>query len=162
MVCGEPAACYVEATFVLTPTSAKILERIGGNAGLVVGAGVEAFLADRIRISCPLCYKHRTHWRKKRWWMALGWLAIVILTFLGCAGGLGLFFAERTSSLAITGGALLGMLLGFLLWFGVLVYLDRTRVRATAWTGESVTFDQVSDAFARAVMGQTADSKGAR
>ena len=114
-------------------------------AGVALAAAV--MLNQEVRMSCPVCSDHRTHWSRLVWFASLGWLLIAA----GAGVGLGIAFAADLDTRWIIVLGVGGGLIGVALYVIPLVYTATTRVAVDSITEDSIRFKRVSSAFARAV-----------
>jgi hypothetical protein len=145
IVCGARATECVNKTFSHTPDWVQYLYF----AGIFPGMIAEHFCAKEMRVSCPVCPKHRTHWSKLVWFASAGWLLALPLALLGLALGAVIFpVAEARTVEVVAAGAILGLII----WLTIVIRLAGTRVKVSniSSTGGEITFERVSDAFAAA------------
>ena len=145
MVCGEPTTECVDKTFSHTPEWVEYLYLAGGLPGLIG----EHFFGKEMRVSCPVCPQHRDHWSQLIWVASVGWLLGVPFALVGLALGAAIFPAgdPRTIGLVVAGAVT-----GLVIWIVYVSRLAITRVKVSniSNTGDEITFERVSDAFARA------------
>ena len=143
IVCGEPTTECVNKTFSHTPQWIEYLYF----AGIFPGMIAEQFFGKEMRVSCPVCPKHRTHWSKLVWVASVGWLLGVPFALVGLALGAAIFPVAdpRTVGLVVAGAVT-----GLVIWIAFVTRLAVTRVKVSKITGDEITFERVSDAFARA------------
>lgn len=145
MVCGQPATECVNKTFSHTPPWVEYLYFAGVFPGMIA----EHFFAKEMRVSCPVCSRHRRHWSAFVLTAGLGWLLAVPFSLIGYALGATIFPAGDART--IFGVVFAGAVLGLIIWITFVVRLALTRVKVANITsaGDAITFERVSDAFAR-------------
>jgi tRNA A-37 threonylcarbamoyl transferase component Bud32 len=148
MVCGKPTRGRIAKKFSRHhPEWVGILIVVLFVLFFPAGILAAVMLNQEVRMSCPVCSDHRTHWSRLVWFASLGWLLIAA----GAGVGLGIVFAADLSggwavALGVGGG-----LIGVALYVIPLVYIATTRVAVESITKDSIKFKRVSSEFARAV-----------
>jgi hypothetical protein len=147
MVCGAPAPERVNRTFHHAPEWAGLLLL----AGLIPGAVALAFTSRTMRVACPVCARHRTHWSRLEWLNLLGGLIPLLLGAIGYGIGMLLRVPHREGT--VEGhwiGLAVGAGIGFIVWIAPIIYLTMTRIGAKNITLHAITFQGVAPEFARA------------
>ena len=143
MVCGESTEIRVNRTFQWAPDWAGMLTMAGGIPGFIALATT----TREFRIACPVCSRHRDHWSRFGWVCGAGWLVVLLIAATGCLAGWALDtdrLVLRIAGASVCGGVALAV------WIVIMVRMGTTRVRAAKITKDSIRFERVSQAFARA------------
>ncbi|MEQ1906057.1 MAG: hypothetical protein ABL888_17865 [Pirellulaceae bacterium] len=146
MVCGDPATGRVNKTFVYIPQWVEYLYL----AGIFPGVLAQHFFGKQMRVSCPVCDRHRSHWTILVWIASAGWLLAAPFALIGLAIGAAFWPTNdsRTIGCIIAGGAV-----GLGIWLTVLIRVALTRVKVTKISSaeDEITLERVSEIFAKAV-----------
>jgi hypothetical protein len=147
IVCGEHATDCVNKTFSHTPDWVQYLYFAGFFPGMIA----EHFWTKEMRVSCPVCPKHRTHWSKLVWFASAGWLLALPLALLGLALGAVMFPVADPRTVGLVAA---GAIIGLIIWITIVIRLAVTWVKVSriSNTGDEITFERVSDAFATAAV----------
>lgn len=145
IVCGERATECVNKTFSHTPDWVQPLYFAGFFPGMIA----EHFCSKEMRVSCPVCPKHRTHWSKLVWVASAGWLLALPLALLGLALGAVIFPVADPHTVEVVAA---GAITGLTIWLTIVIRLAVTRVKVSkiSITEDEITFERVSEAFATA------------
>jgi hypothetical protein len=110
----------------------------------------------RVTLHLPFCDRHRNHWRWRTWPLR----GLVLLSLSMIAGGVAvatmpvlqdLRNAVDVFGVGITGLAIIGGLLGLLVWGLLLIVVPFTGIRISDVTGSALTVTGVDEAFCEAV-----------
>ena len=104
-----------------------------------------------MRVACPVCAKHMRHWKNVYLAAATGWLPGALLALVGFLIGM-LLDAGNDSDGRIF-GTLTGIGIGLLIWAGLFLYFESLLIQVKKISDDDITFEKVSDAFARAAGG---------
>ncbi len=128
MVCGTPTQNRVNKTFGFA----------------------KYFKTKEMRVSCPMCPRHRGHWRNLVLTASIGWLLMFSLASVGMLVGMAISPRHGGPWAA---GAGIGFFVGLGVYLGTVIYLACTRVTVESITDNEIRFRRVSAAFANAVSG---------
>lgn len=151
IVCGDAATDRIHKTFTYAPNWVSLLYFIAFFPGVIA----EKRFGKEMRVACPVCAKHTRHWKNVYIAAAVGWLPGALLAFVGFFGGM--WLDPGNDFEARVNGLVGGISVGLLIWGGLFLYFESLLITVKKITDEDITFEKVSDAFARAV-GDSQDS----
>jgi hypothetical protein len=172
MACGGPATERVCNTFSYRPDWVKLLYLLA----IVPGVIADCYVKKEMRVACPMCRKHRNHWRKLYWAASIGWvlapvlggvLAYIawamsdpgsrfsarILGVLGADAAVGAARDHLLRTIRLSAGILgicTGLILGANAWLGLVLYVAGSRISVINITNDDITLKGVADGFVRA------------
>ncbi len=146
LVCGQPAQERVNRTFDSSPGWAALLLL----AGFIPGVIALMLTSKSMRVACPLCPQHRSHWSRLTWVAGAGWLLIILLGAVGYFAGMAVSVPHRDGSTAHVAGLAIGAGIGLILWLAPVIYLASTRVGVKRITHDEITLENVAPLFAKA------------
>jgi hypothetical protein len=140
MHCGAPATVYKSRTFSWSPPWAY-------------PPIVALMLTKYVRVSAPLCDRHKYHWLGRLLLVVLSLLGIVGLGVVGGAVGLMLEMdaGPESGGSAVFGGVMVVCAVLLVAWVVMLIVLSLTSIRAKEITADTITLTGVHDAFVKAV-----------
>lgn len=110
-----------------------------------IGIIVALLRPRRIRLTLPVCHKHRNHWSILTWWVAFGWILMLAIIFGGLAASNFDGNGQPNPGFAFT--PFFGMAA-----YGIpIIYLGVTRVALYSVTATSIGLKRVAINFARSV-----------
>ncbi|MCA9034481.1 MAG: protein kinase [Planctomycetaceae bacterium] len=147
IVCGVPTRRRQYKEFQHTSDLAGGLIVLGLILFFPIGIVLAILMTRKVRISCPLCQKHRRHWSDMTLFASLGWILIP----MGLLAGL--YFGGYLTQRATGNPWILipCILLGVLVYVLKLVAYGVSRVAVGEINSETVRLKRVSTAFARAI-----------
>lgn len=150
MRCGEPATTHKNKTFSWYPQWVPVLIL----AGLLPFIIVAAILTKRMRVAVPFCARHRGHWFWRGLIMGLSLLACVGL-FIGLSAWLvGMENDEEIKRGSAGGFICIGGLPLLLAWIIMAAIMQKTSIRPSEITDNSITLTRISPAFVEAMKAQ--------
>ena len=158
MVCGKSTKRRVTKEFQYTSDTAGWIIFLLIVLFFPLGILVAILSTKKVRVSCPVCTKHKRHWSKLVWFASTGWIIVVGGVFTGLtlfvAFGSGFPGPPRNGADHIARQnvpLLLAWILGSAALYVIpLIWLCSTRVSVAEINAKNVTFQQVSTAFANA------------
>jgi hypothetical protein len=145
--CGAPATTSRNTTFSWCPAWAKVLLL----AGLLPGLIAIAALTRSVRMTVPLCARHKKRWARRNFFLAVGLLLPGLLALFLVALGSG---SEGHGGDVFLYCALFYGGLGFLTWVVVALRLKPAYppgIRPQEITDRDITLTGVADDFVRTV-----------
>ncbi|MCI0699798.1 MAG: hypothetical protein L0241_01765 [Planctomycetia bacterium] len=139
MRCGQLANHDVPQNFAWMPPWVHILLF----AGLAPWLIVALILRKTMRVTAPMCDRHRGHWRIRKLYIGLG-----LLFWIALAIGL-IAFSDQLPEDAVMPAFAFGIF-GSLFWLVVGLFLVNGSIRATEITENRIELSNVHKAFAQA------------
>jgi hypothetical protein len=149
MRCGAAATAHKIKRFSWYPPWVNLLILVAWPACLIVAL----ILTKRMRVSVPLCDRHRNHWLIRLLFASIGF-AVIALTLISGLVLAGVLHAQRnsgTSGDSIMTVTLVGTSVLFLGWLIGIIILQSTAIRPAEITDRSITLAGVSPAFVDAL-----------
>jgi hypothetical protein len=116
------------------------------------------FKTRLMRVACPLCPRHRGHWRNLVLTASTGWLLMFFLGGIGLLVGMESYPRQSGAWVASSG---IGFMTGLAVYVVSIIYLANTRIKVDSITGDEIKLQRVSATFANAVAAQSAESDAA-
>jgi hypothetical protein len=139
MQCGEPADCEVPQTFAWMPSWVHFLILLGLAPWLIVAL----ITRKTMRVTAPMCDRHRGHWRSRKLFIGLG-LAFFIALFIGLVA-VGNRLPDDVLTPVIASG-----LLAALIWLIAGLIIMNGAIRAAEILHNRIDLSGVHPEFARA------------
>jgi hypothetical protein len=149
MRCGAAATAHKIKLFSWYPPWVNVLILVAWPVCLIVAL----ILTKRMRVSVPLCDRHRNHWLIRLLFILVG-LAIILVTLIGGLVLAGMVGSQRNANMsgdAIITVTMIGTGVLLLGWLIGLIILQSTAIRPAEITDRSITLAGVSPVFVDAL-----------
>lgn len=146
IVCGTDTKRRMGREFSHTPDSASWIIVLGMILFFPIGIAAAIYFTRKVRVTLPVCRKHRYHWAKLSWWGGLGWILIPVGVFSGLNNA-GYMNSSQSDSWQILLAWILAGIAAFVI---PIVYLASTRVSVEQITDHTITLQRTAVRFVRA------------
>jgi hypothetical protein len=138
MRCGAPSVVFKQKRLFWIPPWFWLFFFFG----ILPWVLVRLVATKRMRVSIPLCERHKNHWKARSWFASGGLVLLVLL-----AVALAILEAHNVLDPRMLGMGLATIFVLGILWLISICILDDTSIRPAEITNDSITLKRVSNAF---------------
>lgn len=150
-VCGRHTERRQTKEFSVTKKSATPLIVMFMILFFPLGIAIAIWATKKMRVTLPVCYRHRNHWLELVLFASLGWVLIPLGAISGVYFGGALTFNGNGNYQGGDPMIIIPLCLaGIIAYVGPIIYLASTRVKSEELTRRGLRIQNVASAFSRA------------